>query len=340
MTETTPVVYLLHGEDEFAIANFISEMETRLGDPATASLNITRLDGRTYNLDELLSVATVLPFLAKRRLVILFHPLSRLTNKDAQAKFLSQLEKIPVTTALVLVEYHLLTSERDRREGRSNWLEKWASNREKLIFIKAFPLPKGASMAHWIQDRTGRLGGQITPQAAEHLASLVSGDPRLADQEIQKLLAFVNYQRPVEVDDVTNLTVDANQGDIFRMVDSLAMGDGYNALGMLRRLLEYQEAISIFGMIVRQFRLLILTRELLDNGRGRTEAPRELGVAPFLADKLILQASRFTMPTLEVIFHRLLEVDEAMKTSQMPGDLALETLVASFTTSAEQYRNT
>ena len=331
MAESTPIVYLLHGEDEFAIANFISELESRLGDPATAALNTTRLDGRSYNFDELLSVAAAIPFLAKRRLVILVHPLARLTNKGVQEKFLAQLERIPPTTALVLIEYNLLTSERDRRERKLNWLEKWALNHEKLVYLRAFPLPKGASMVHWIQDRAGRFGGQITLQAAEHMASLVGGDPRLADQEIQKLLAYVNYLRPVEIDDVETLTADANQGDIFAMVDSLAMGDGHRALGMLRRLLEYQDHMSIFGMIVRQFRLLILTRELLDCGRKREEIHRELGVAPFLADKLISQASRFTMPSLEAIYHRLLEVDEAMKTSQMPGDLALETLVAAFT---------
>jgi len=332
MAEVTPIVYLLHGEDEFAIASFVSELESRLGDPATAALNTTRLDGHSYNINELLSVATALPFLAKRRLVILLHPLARLTNKEAQEKFLTQLERIPPTTALALIEYKLLTSEGERRKGRLNWLEKWALNRGKLVYIRAFPLPKGASMVRWIQDRAGRSGGQITLQAAEHLVSLVDEDPRLADQEIQKLLAYVNYQRPVELDDVETLTADANQGDIFIMVDALAVGDGRRALGMLRRLLEYQDHLSIFGMIVRQFRLLLLTRELLDGGRGRDEVHRELGVAPFLADKLISQVSRFTMPSLEAIYHRLLEVDEAIKTSQMPGDLALETLAAALLT--------
>jgi len=328
MADVTPVVYLLHGEDEFAIARFVSKLESRMGDPATAALNTTRLDGRSYNLDELLSVATALPFLAKRRLVILFHPLARLTNREAQEKFLDQLEKIPPTTAMVLIQYNLLTNERERREGKSNWLEKWALDQGNRAFVRAFPLPKGASMVRWIQDQTGRSGGQVTLQAAVHLASLVGGDPRLADQEIQKLLAYVNYQRPVEVDDVEALTADASQGDIFVMVDSLAVGDGRRALEMLHRLLEHQDHMSIFGMVVRQFRLLLLTRELLDSDRGREDVYSELGVAPFLADKLILQARRFTMPSLEVIYHRLLEVDEAMKTSQVPGDLALETLVA------------
>jgi len=68
MGEAAPVVYLLYGEDEFAIAQFVSEMEARLGDPTTAMMNVTHLDGRSYNPDELLSVASVMPFLATRRL--------------------------------------------------------------------------------------------------------------------------------------------------------------------------------------------------------------------------------------------------------------------------------
>jgi DNA polymerase-3 subunit delta len=333
MAESTPIVYLLHGEDEFAIANFVSELESRLGDPATAAMNTTRLDGRSYDLDELLSVATAIPFLAKRRLVILMHPLARLTNKDAQERFLVLLGKIPSTTALLLIEYKLLTGERDRRDNKLNWLEKWATDRNEIAYLRAFPLLKGASMSRWIQDQARRVGGQITPQAADHLAGLIGGDPRLANQEIQKLLAYVNYQRPIEIEDVEILTADANQGDIFILVDSLAVGDGSKALGMLRRLLEYQDYLSIFGMIVRQFRLLLMTRELLDDGRDKKEIGQELEMASFLVDKLVTQATRFTMPSLEAIYHRLLEVDEAMKTSQMPGDLALETLVAAFTSS-------
>jgi len=45
MGETHPVIYLLNGEDEFSIARFVDELERKLGDPATASMNTTRLDG-------------------------------------------------------------------------------------------------------------------------------------------------------------------------------------------------------------------------------------------------------------------------------------------------------
>src|SRR5512147_2836430 len=99
MGASEPVVYLLHGDDEYAISRFVTGLEASLGDAATASMNITRLDGRTFNLDNLYAVTSALPFLAARRLVILTHPSERLKSSPAaQQKFLSQLEKVPPTT--------------------------------------------------------------------------------------------------------------------------------------------------------------------------------------------------------------------------------------------------
>jgi DNA polymerase-3 subunit delta len=184
-----------------------------------------------------------------------------------------------------------------------------------------------------IQEQAKAAGGQISSQAAALLASLVGDDPRLADQEVRKLLAYVNYSRTVEPDDVEALTADVWQGDIFVLVDALGNQDGRKAQAMLHRLLETQDAPSIFGMVVRQFRLLLLAREVLDQGGRVDDVGRELKVHHFVAEKVTSQARHFTLPVLEAVYHRLLEMDEAIKTSQMEGDLALDTLVADFTQS-------
>ncbi len=331
MADSAPVVYLLHGEDEFAIAQFIAEIEAKLGDDAMAQMNTTRLDGRSYDPADLGAVANVMPFLAKRRLVVFENPLSRLNSPSARKNFQEQLEKIPPTTAMVLVEYRQLTSDKERRQGKLQWLERWAQEHSDIVYLRAFLLPKGAAMVQRIQENTKALEGQITPQAAALLASLVDDDPRLADQEIRKLLAYVNYQRAIEPDDVDAVTADYGQGDIFEMVDALGNQDGRRAMGMLHRLLESQDPFSIFGMIVRQFRLLLLTREILDGGGRPQDVVRLLKLHPFVADKMSNQARHFTIPVLERIYHRLLDIDEAMKTSQMSGDLALDTMLAALT---------
>lgn len=334
-----PVVYLLHGEDEYAIAQFVSDLESKLGDPATAAMNNTHLDGRTYHPDELLSVASTMPFLAKRRLVVLTNPTEGMNSPVSQKEFTGRLERIPPTTALVLVEYKELTTEKNRREGKLHWLEKWAVDSGERTYIRKFDLPKGGRMGRWIQERARSAGGKFTPRAADLLGSLVDESPRMADQEIHKLLAYVNYQRPVDVDDVENLTPDASQGNVFVLVDSLGNRDGRKALKMLRRLLEKDNPQAIFGMIVRQFRLLLWTREMLDGGAAKKEIIQQLRVQPFVVDKLMGQARHFSMTDLEMIYHRLLEVDESVKTGRIKIELALETLVVALTQPPVSSRN-
>lgn len=328
---TPPTVYILHGDDELAITRFIADLEARLGDPGTAALNTTRMDGNTYNLNELIGVTSAMPFLAPRRLVVLESFLGRLKDKPGQEAFHAMLENIPQTTALVLVERKPLLEEKERRNNKEHWLEKWAGGAGERALLKEFTTPKGRQLANWIQEQARKAGGEITVPAADLLARLVDENPRQAEQEIHKLLAYVNYRRPVEPDDVHNLTTDSSQGDIFAMVDALSARDGRRSLQMLHRLLEEDDPGRIFAMIIRQFRLLILAREILDVEGPRANFAKLMHVHQFVADKTVRQASQFSLPVLEAVYHRLLEMDEALKTSQVEGEIALDTLVASFT---------
>lgn len=336
MAEAAPIVYILNGDDEFAIARFVDELERKLGDPATASMNTTRLEGSAFNPEALLSVAGTMPFLAPRRLVIVSNFLGRINSEPARKKFRENLALLPQTTALVLVENKLLTEDRDRARGAIQWLERWGVENAGRALVKTLRLPRGAEMVRFVQDAAKRAGGQITVEAAENLAALVDGDPRLADQEIQKLLAYVNYQRAIEIEDVADLTVDVAQGNIFEMVDALAERSersGKKASELLHRLLESQDYYSIFGMVVRQFRLLILARDVLDHGGNSADVKRELARLRlnFPVNQLVTQAQRFQTPDLERIYRYLLEMDEAVKTSQLSGELALEIFAARIT---------
>lgn len=352
MSEPSPVVYLLHGDDEYTIAQEVAKLEANLGDDALREANTTSLDGRSFNLDDLVSVVSPMPFIAKRRVVILTHPLARLESKEAKAKFFNKqkltkdrekiienFEKVPLTTALVLVEHKLLTTDWERKKGNLHWLEQWAGSDRERVYVKAFPL---GNMEGWIQNRAAQEGGQFTYEAARRLAELVGADTRLADQEIRKLLDYADYKRPVEKEDVDLLTPDSSQADVFAMVDALGMRDGQKASLILQRLLEQQEHGFIFAMVVRQFRLLLLVREILDGGGGGDEIAaklRFLGLKKWMSRKLIPQAKRFSLPVLEEIYHRLLNLDDDVKSGLIPVDLALQIFVSELT-SQSHYHST
>ena len=74
-----------------------------------------------------------------------------------------------------------------------------------------------------------------------------------------------------------------------------------------------------------------LAREIID-GRGTVDdVVRQLSMHKYRASLAVEHARRYTLPQLEEIYRRLLELDTAIKTGQMAGDLALEVLVIELT---------
>lgn len=320
-----PNLYFLYGNDEFAITRKLKDFDADFTDPTSADMNTARLDGRSLHDNELNTAVNAMPFLAKRRLVLLANPSSKYNNVAARKKFFEFIEKAPETTRLVLYEAV------EPKEADKHWLVKWAEKNEKSMQVKAFMLPKLRDMTGWIVNETKNQGGQIEPRAAEMLKDMVGVDTRQAGMEISKLLAYVNWQRQVKVTDVEAVCIVTSQQSVFDFVDALSSGNGKQAQHLLHRLLESEEPFTLWGMVVRQFRLLVQAREILDGRGNKDDVARALGVHPFVAEKTTGQAGRFTMESLESIYRKLLRIDEGVKTSQLTLELAMDTLVVELT---------
>jgi DNA polymerase-3 subunit delta len=317
-----PNIYFLFGNDEFAITRKLKEFDSDFTDPTSADMNTARLEARSMGGDDLNNAVNAMPFLARRRLVLLENPSAKYNNLSARKKFFEFIEKAPDTTRLVMYESV------EPRDAEKHWLVKWAEKNSKLIQTRAFMLPRLKEMTGWIVHETKNQGGQIEPRAAEMLKDMVGVDTRQAGMEIAKLLAYVNWARPVTGSDVEAVCIVTSQQSVFDFVDALSNGNGKVAQHLLHRLLETEDVFSLWGMVVRQFRLLIQAREILDGRGNQNDVARALGVHPFVAEKATQQAARFSIDSLENVYRRLLKIDEGVKTSQVTLDLALDTLVA------------
>lgn len=178
----------------------------------------------------------------------------------------------------------------------------------------------------------------MTIQAAQHLVNLIGDDNRVAAAEADKLLAYVNYERPIEVDDVDLLTAPVQQGDVFKMVDALGARNGRQALTLLQDLLATRDALSIFGMIVRQVRLLLLCKEMQAERLPPAAAAKELGVHEYVLSKIAAQAGNFTIEGLETLYKELAEIDHRIKSGGIEVEIALNTFVAEVTSPARSPR--
>jgi DNA polymerase-3 subunit delta len=316
---------LLFGNDEFAISRKLKDFDSDFTDPTSADMNTARLDARTMTENDLNNAVNAMPFLAKRRLVLLANPSSKYNNASYRKKFMEFVGKAPDTTRMVLYESV------EPKEAEKHWLNKWAEKNGALIQTKAFMLPRLKEMTGWIVNEMKKQGGQIEPRAAEMLKEMVGVDTRQAGMEIAKLLAYVNWARQVRVEDVEAVCIVTSQQSVFDFVDALSNGNGKSAQQLLHRLLETDDPFTLWGMVVRQFRLLIQAREILDGRGNKDDVARALGVHPYVAEKTTGQAAHFSMESLEVIYHRLLMIDEGVKTGQSTLELAMDMLVVELT---------
>ena len=315
-------IHLLYGNDEFAIARKLKDFESEFSDPTTADMNTSRLEARTMSENDLNNAVNAMPFLAPKRLVFIAYPSAKFNKPDARKKFQEFLEKAPDTAKVVLYD----TIEKPK-DAEKHWLVKWAEKNKSLVKMQAFFLPQQRDMPGWIINEAKNQKGQIEPAAAARLAEMVGVDTRQAGMELSKLLAYVNWERPVHGSDVEAVCIVTSQQSVFDFVDALSQGNAKVAQKLLHRLLENEDPFSLWGMVVRQFRLLIQAREILDGRGNKDDVARALGVHPYVAEKTTGQANRFSMEALEGIYHRLLSIDEQVKTSQITLDLALDTLV-------------
>lgn len=322
-----PTVYLLYGDHELAIKDFIARIKEKMGSPENAEMNIARFSPTDIDLDKLEQICSTVPFLAPRRVVILEGPSKLIGSEGEKERFFNLLGSIPDSTALVMIESIDFRSTRGRLPGKAAELVQFLEEHPGA-FLRRCEIPRGLQFVGWIEEHTKELEGSITPQAAHLLAEFVAEDVKLAHQEIEKLLAFVDYQRAIEVSDVERLTPFYGQSDVFAMVDAIGRRESGEALKLLRQLLGDEYPLYVLSMIIRQFRLLLLAKEAQSSNQN---VQKVLNVSPFVTKKILAQAKNFNLDDLENIYRHLLEVDVSSKIGQDSLEVALETFVTQLT---------
>lgn len=327
-------LFLFYGTDEFAIRMEVTKMIRAMGEGSTASMNISTLEGEGLDQNAFITATHAMPFLASRRLVILNDPLAAFRNAETKDKLISLIASVPRTTDLVLVQ------ELDRYGGNNKPFETWRNrllkSQQSMDNLKEMrkDLPKYGEMKGRIKEEVARQSAllekpvKISDGAVILLEELVGDETRIASQEIGKLLEYVNYERDITREDVEKVGIASASASIFVLQDALGKKDLRAGQKALSRLLQDWEAPAIWGMLQNYFRNLLLTRELLDAHGNVQDVMRELNQKEYTSKKLVEQAGHFTQTSLDRLHHRLLELDEAIKTSQVTADLALELLVA------------
>ena len=328
------MLYVLHGQDDFSLGQWLTELKRNLGDQAMLATNTTTLDGQQMTIDELRNVCESAPFLAEKRLVIVrgllerFDPRRRTSRRRKTSRATEQQDgyhalsdymmKIPESTVLVLVDGDIKTN--------NNPLYRVLSSRAK---VKSFPLLKTTELRKWVEKRVAEEGGSISTQAVTLLLRLVGSNLWVMAGEIDKLLLFAAGRR-IEEEDVQAAVSYTQQDSVFTMVDAIIGFRARLAEKLLQQLLQRGASPAyLLVMLSRQIRLVVRAKELTNQRESETEIRNKLGLtSEYAVRKTVEQANQYSLPRLKRVYHRLLEADLSIKTGKYDGELALDILIA------------
>ncbi len=333
-----PLVFLLHGDDEFEIHRQLTEWKAKVLDPNVGGLNIVDLDGGVVPVTELLHYSNTPPFLGERRLVVVEGIASRLergvarrsapgqavgeggesmeTPKTLLEELKARLAQLPETTRLVFWER--------TRLGARHPLRKLVSGLERGKVVDMLRPRGDRAFALWVQERVQEKGGAIDNRAAMRLVELVGGDKQQLDQELEKLLNYVDQGAPITRQDVEDVASRTREESIFNLVDAVGQGFVEEAIRCVRDLLdEGQSPFYLHYMLTRQIRLILQTKELLAQRAPVSEIQSRLRLREFVAKKCVSQSKNFSFARLERAYQMLVEVDVALKTSRVNQETAL-----------------
>lgn len=346
---------LLSGKDEFSAY----EELTRIRASGDFGYNQDSFAGETADLAAIRNTCDTMPFLAEKRLVVLEGlPRPRKGKSDdenaaedgdanapeppaasvakgkrgkkatttgltplAFAKGLAEyIPSLPETTLLVALVPDELKADHPlmqaaRRHGKSH------------VFAK----PTGTQLTDWVTRRARAQQRRITPEAARMLVESLGDDLRMLASEIDKLGTYVGEGGEIGPEDIRALTPVARQSKVFDLTDALARRDTSTALVLLHELLASGESpLGIVALTAFQTRSLMQVKLLSDRGMPAHQIASAAGIAPFVVEKSLRLARRFTFAQLEAAHRTLLEIDTSLKRSRMTPELALDLLVLEF----------
>ncbi len=321
------MIAIFFGKDDFSAHEALDELRRKLDTDGMLTDNTARLDANVRP-EELLAFCQTVPFLSAHRLIVVDGLLGRFESGDRRRRrkatddplgpwqpFIAALPSLPETTALAFVDSEL---------GASNALLQALRPHAQVREFKALAQ---AEVAGWINQRAHRRGVTLEARAVAALAGLVGNQLWTLDSELQKLATYAG-DRPVSEADVRSLVSLARDPNVFAMVDAIVEGRPRDAAEQLQRLFaEGESAQRLLALLARQYRLLLLTRELLDRRVRGPEISARLQVQGFVVQRLLKQAPAYTIDRLRQAYRLLLDADLSVKRGVYDEETALQLLL-------------
>lgn len=298
---------LIYGDQSLLVEEELKKVLARIGREVDPEFNLDFFRAGEEGLEEALRAAETLPFASGWRYVVVKEA-QRLTPGEVKrlARFL---DDPPESATLILVGVGL-------KDGSSLVKEVGKRGRVRKASISRREIPI------WIKSRFEERGLRVNGRALSYLRESLGEDLMAIEAAVEKISLFHEGRGMVELDEVVALVSPSAERTVYELVDRVAVGDGDQAVKILRRLLQQGErAGNILYALEGHFLRLLFYRALRDEGRSDAEIAGRMKLTGsrewVIGGRLRPQSAVFDEERLCRALSLLIEAEYDMKTGRL-----------------------
>ncbi len=300
------MIYLFHGEDDFSSFEAAHKQSESL---VSDGLELEVIDADDTSVDQFHRMVGATTLFGANKVVLA----KRLLTSSKYADYI--LDNLDLLIDKPIVIWH-----QGKVDGRLAVL-KHLKQKAKVV---EFEGQKDRDIESWVTARAKEMGLKLDYGVASLLVLITAGEKGVLASELEKLSLY--DESPV-TEDVVRLTSGLEQsGDIWKFLDSLANGNQANAIKEFDRLIRFgQNEQYILAMLNRELWLIAKVKDAEESGRP----VHQLGMAPFVLQKVQQKARRFSMVQIKKLAFGLMRLDLAIKQGRVdPTDGLLAYLLS------------
>lgn len=302
-------VYCLLGSESYLRNQFIDKLHSLLGD--IDSNDISRLDMNELTVDDLLDEADTFSFFSEYRVIYVnnvqfLSASSKQKLTDSQQKRLIEYLSNPNPSSIIL--FIIENDQIDKRKKISKEIMK----KTKLIDVTR--LDEG-QVSRYIQRFLENEASKYSREAVSELLLRVNYDLTSAMNEIIKLNVYSQSKITINIDTVRQLVPRTLESDVFQLTNAVAAKQINRATQIYKDLLLMKnEPIGLHALLISQFRIIVQSLILRQQGLNQGDIAKQLKVHPYRVKLAIESGSSMQLTELLNFYVELAEVDYYMKT--------------------------
>ena len=309
--------YLLYGEEAYLKKQY-KEKLTKAMFPDGDTVNYAYFEGKGTEPSKLIDLAETMPFFAERRLIVVENSGFFKSSCPELADYIRQM---PDTACFLFVE-----EEADKRG-------KMFKAVKETGYVLELKRQDEKTLLLWIARQVKGEQKQIKESTARYLLERVGTDMENLEKELEKLFGYTLGETEITVSDIDAICSVQIENKIFKMIEAAAAKRQKEMLDYYYDLLTLKEPpLKILSLLSRQFRLLLETKELVKEGRDRSQIAKVTKQPPFAAEKCIRQCREFSAAQLKGILSEAAELEEMAKTGRLDQQISVELFIVKNTT--------